>query len=134
MNSVLTDCFLEIDSQATAGNTSVAISVSAESLEITAMGDLFRNRVGGLKDWGFSAEFNADAALATRLFDMVGEVVPIEVRPTSDERAVDNPAFVGSVLITECNPLDGGVGEVWSVSVTGEGSGPLTINTTPEAP
>lgn len=130
MNKILTKCFLSIDGAVMQGQTTVAISLSAESGDVTGFGSEFRERIGGgVKDWGFSAEFNATPELATTLFGKVGTVVEIEARPSDGAVSVGNPAFVGPVVITECDPLDGTFGEVWTITLTGEGAGTLELLT-----
>jgi hypothetical protein len=129
MEKVLTDCYLAINNTASAGQTSVAVSASAEALDTSAMGDEYRKRIGGVKDWGFAAEFNATAELATTLFGMIGQVVNIQARPTSDAISATNPAMAGPVVVTEVNPLDGAFGEVWKISLTGQGAGNLELLT-----
>jgi hypothetical protein len=130
MDQVLTDCYVKIgDDEFSGRNTNVALSVSSEAVDITAMGMEFRKRDGGLKDWGFSAEFVADADTATKLFGFIGEIIPVEVRPNSGARSVTNPAFVGEIHVASCNPLEGSVGEAWKISLSGEGSGALELLT-----
>jgi hypothetical protein len=129
MEKVLTDAYMAINDTPTAGQTSVAISASAEALDSSSMGDAYRKRIGGVKDWGFASEFNATAELATTLFGMIGQVVTIEARPTSEAISATNPAFKGPVVVTECNPLDGQFGEVWKITLTGQGAGNLELLT-----
>lgn len=108
---------------------SVTLNVEAEDLEDTAMGDTFRSRIGGLKDWSIDLEFNQDFAASeidATIFPILGTVVTVTVKPTSAAVGATNPSFSGSVLISEYNPLDGSVGDLATTSVSWPGAGTLT--------
>lgn len=127
---VLTDAFISLDGTEFSGqNTSVAISYSAEALDITSMGMETRVNAGGLKDWSMSFEFNADEAVTGALFDMVGTVIPVEVRASSAAVGPSNPAYRGAGLVTEYTPLEGSVGDKVAVSLTLVSAGNLTRET-----
>lgn len=108
---------------------SVTLNIEAEDLEDTAMGDTFRSRIGGLKDWSIDIEFNQDFAASevdATIFPLLGTVVAVEVRPTSSSVSSTNPKFSGNVLVSEYNPLDGSVGDLATTSVSWPGAGALT--------
>lgn len=108
---------------------SVTLNVEAEDLEDTAMGDTYRSRIGGLKDWSVDIEFNQDfaaAAVDVTLFALLGTVVAVKVRPTSAAISTTNPEYSGNVLISEYNPLDGSVGDLATTSVSWPGAGTLS--------
>lgn len=108
---------------------SVTLNIEAEDLEDTAMGDTFRSRIGGLKDWSIDIEFNQDFAASevdATIFPLLGTVVAVEVRPTSAPVSATNPKFSGNVLVSEYNPLDGSVGDLATTSVSWPGAGALT--------
>lgn len=108
---------------------SVTLNVEAEDLEDTAMGDTFRSRIGGLKDWSVDIEFNQDFASSevdATIFTILGTVVTVTVKPTSAAVSTTNPSYSGSVLISEYNPLDGSVGDLATTSVSWPGAGTLT--------
>jgi hypothetical protein len=128
---VLTDCFIEIDSEAFSGkNTNVAISFSAAAVDITAMGDGTRKNTGGIKEWSMAFEFNADEETTGRFFDMVGTVVPVEVRASSAARGVANPGYCGEALVTEYAPIKGSVGDAHQISLSVVSAGDLQRLTT----
>lgn len=107
---------------------SVTLNTEAEDLEDTAMGDTYRSRLGGLKDWSVDIEFNQDfaaSAVDVTIFALLGTVVTIKVRPTSAAIGATNPEYSGSVLISEYNPLDGSVGDLATTSVSWPGAGAL---------
>lgn len=116
---VLTDCFIKIGTTEFSGQaTNAAISYSAEAVEITAMGDDTKKMIGGTKDWSMSFEFNGDEAITGPMFDLVGTVIPVEVRPKSGARSMTNPGYAGQALVTEYTPLDGAVGDKHTVSLS----------------
>lgn len=113
---------------------SVTINTEAEDLEDTAMGDTFRSRIGGLKDWSVDIEFNQDfaaSAVDVTIFALLGTVVAVAVKPTSGAISATNPEYSGNVLVSEYNPLDGSVGDLATTSVSWPGAGALTRDITP---
>lgn len=112
--------------------TSVTLNVEVEELEDTAMGDLWRNRLGGLKDYTLDAEFNSDfaaAAVDVTLWPLLGTVVPFTIRATTSAISATNPEYAGGLLISQLTPLDGTVGNLAKNSVAWPGSGALVRNT-----
>ncbi|WP_435111873.1 hypothetical protein [Nocardiopsis synnemataformans] len=107
---------------------SVTISVEAEELEDTAMGDDWRSRLGGLKSFSIDVEFNQDfaaSAIDQTLWPLLGTTVAFTLKPTSAAVSETNPEYSGSVLITEYTPLDGAVGDLATTSVSFPGNGTL---------
>lgn len=107
----------------------VTIDVSADQLDDTAMGDTFRSRIGGLKDWSVTLEFNQDFAASevdATLFPLLGTTTTITVKPTSAAVSATNPSYSGSVLVSQYNPLSNSVGDLATTSVTWQGAGTLT--------
>ena len=126
---VLTDPFISI-----AGNnvsdhfTSVALPVEAETQEATAFGDDWRTRLGGLKDWSASLDFNQDFAnnqLDSLMWPLIGTSVAVVIRPDSGPVGAANPQFSGSAILMSYPPLGNSVGELATGSITLEGNGPL---------
>lgn len=116
---VLTDCFISIGADVFSGHgTNVAISYSAEAVDITAMGSNTRKNLGGVKEWSMAFEFNADEEVTGKFFDLVGTVVSVEVRPSSAARDIANPSYVGEALVTEYSPIDGAFGDAHQVSLS----------------
>ncbi|MEW2474608.1 radical SAM protein [Micromonospora gifhornensis] len=106
----------------------VTLSVSADELDKTAMGSTFRSRIGGLKDWSVSVEFNSDFAASevdATLWPFLGTTQTVVIRPTSAAASSTNPQYSGSVLVSQVNPLGNGVGDLATVSVQWPGSGAL---------
>ncbi len=108
----------------------VDLDYSAEELEDTAFGDTTKSRIGGLKDWGGTLEFNQDFAAAPApdvdLFAIVGTVVAIAIKPTSAATSATNPDYQGNALITNYKIFGQGVGELARALCTFVAAGDLT--------
>lgn len=107
----------------------VTISPSADAQENTAMGNTYRSRLGGLKDWSVEVEFNQDFALSlvdATLFPLLGTTFAVKVRPTTAVIGPTNPEYQGTGLLTEYAPMDGAVGDIAISTVSIEGAGTLT--------
>lgn len=106
----------------------VTLDVSADELEDTAMGDTFRSRIGGLKDWSVTLEFNQDFAASevdATLWPLLGSTTTVVVRPTSAAAGATNPQYSGTVLVSQYNPLTNSVGDLATTSVTWQGASTL---------
>ena len=107
----------------------VTINVSADEQDDTAMGDTFRSRIGGLKDWSVNLEFNQDfaaGAVDATLWPLLGTTTTVTVKATSAANSATNPQYSGSVLVSQVNPLTNGVGDLATTSVTWNGAGTLS--------
>lgn len=112
--------------------TSVSLPITAAELENTAFGSTYRSRIGGLKDAKLDIEWNEDFASAQTdalLFPLLGTVVTFEVRPTSGARSATNPAYTGSVLISQYTPLDSKVGDLANFKTSWATSGTILRQT-----
>lgn len=109
--------------------TKATLNVTADELDDTAMGDTYRSRLGGLKDGSLQVEFNQDFAASApdvSLWSLLGTVVTFTFKATSAANSATNPEYSGSVLISQYNPLDNGVGELAKLSVTWPTSGTIS--------
>ena len=107
----------------------VTLNVSADELDDTAMGDTFRSRIGGLRDWSVAIEFKSDfgASLVDEtLFPLLGTTTTVTVKPTSAATSATNPLYSGTVLVSQVNPMGNSVGDLATVSVTWNGAGTLS--------
>lgn len=112
--------------------TSVTLSIEVDDQEDTAMGDTYRSRVGGLKEWTMDIDFNADfgaSAVDQTVWPLLGTSVAVTVKPTSGTTSATNPSYSGNVLVTEYSPIDGDVGDLATTSVSWPGNGSLTRST-----
>ncbi|MET7949218.1 radical SAM protein [Micromonospora sp. NPDC005324] len=105
------------------------ITASADQLEDTAMGDQFRSRLGGLKDWTVALEFNEDyvaGGVDQTLWPLLGTVVTVSVKATSAAVSATNPLYSGPVVVSAHTPVGGSVGDLATVGVTWQGAGALS--------
>lgn len=108
---------------------SITLQYNADAVEKTAMGDLTRERIGGLKDWSVSIEFNQDYAgggVDATLFPLVGSTFTFTGKPTSAAVSATNPSFSGSALLESYQPINGSVGDLNTTSVSLVANGVLT--------
>ncbi|HEY9417121.1 MAG TPA: hypothetical protein VIQ30_20375 [Pseudonocardia sp.] len=128
--------FAFTDAKVTVGGTDlstyvrqVTLNVNADELDDTAMGDTFRSRIGGLKDWSVNLEFNQDfaaGAVDATLWPLLGTTTTVTVKATSATNSATNPLYSGSVLVSQVNPLTNGVGDLATTSITWNGAGTLS--------
>lgn len=107
----------------------VTVNVSADELDDTAMGDTYRSRIGGLKDWSVAPEFNSDfaaSAVDATIWPLLGTTTTVKVRPTSASIAATNPEYSGTVLVSQYNPFSNSVGDLATSSATWPGAGTLS--------
>lgn len=127
----LLDARIEINSvNMSADITSVTLPIEFEALEDTAFGDTARSRIAGLEDSTLGINWNQDfdaAAVDATVFALLGTVVEIKVRKTSDAIGTSNPEYVGSYLINQWSPFGNSVGEKASVSTSWPLSDPTGI-------
>lgn len=111
----------------------VTLDTKGEPLDSTAMSSTgYRARIGGLKDWSVTVEFQQDFAAAkvdATLFPLLGSATQVEVKAVNTTRSATNPGYIGSVLVTEYSPVANGVGELATVSFTWPAAGALTRST-----
>ena len=89
-----------------------------------------KTRTAGLVDNSVTLEFHQDFATASveqTIYPLLGTTVAVVVQPVASG-SVDatNPSYTFSVLISEWTPLNGGVGELATASVTWPSSGVIT--------
>lgn len=107
----------------------ITLNTSADELDDTAMGDTYRSRIGGLKDWSLQVEFNSDfaaSAVDVTLWSLLGTTTTVKVRPTTSAIGATNPEYSGSVLVSQVNPFGNSVGDLATVSVQWPGAGTLS--------
>ena len=98
----------------------LAIDMSAETPEKTAMGDTNKTRLPGLKDTGFSLNGHFDAINPDKfMFDQMSlSNIPMTMAPTG---LVGTSAFLFQPILAAYNP-GGKVGDVMAFSVKGQGN------------
>ncbi|WP_405549688.1 hypothetical protein [Streptomyces microflavus] len=103
------------------------LTVEVEDKDVTTYGSLgWKVVIGGLKSGELGLEFLQDVA-ATKIdsimWPLLGTVVPFVVRLDAAAKSASNPEWTGNVLIKAWNPVEGGVGDEASVSVSYPTSG-----------
>jgi hypothetical protein len=114
--------------------TSVTLSTSVDVVETTGMGSAAaKTRLPGLKDNSVTLEFNQDFAAAGPEItinaigtSLVGTVVPIVIKPVSGAASATNPSFSFSAVCSEWQNVQGGVGELSTISATWPITGAIT--------
>ena len=128
---MLNDAYISVNSVVLDDHAmSVGLSINNAELDTTAMGDTWETAIGGMKSWSLSVEFQQDFAnsnVDATISAMLGTVVAIEVRPTSDAVGGTNPKWTGNILVSgDYTPVGGSQGDLATVSVTWKGTGALT--------
>jgi hypothetical protein len=127
---IYTNAFLSIGGTDLSDHVRQAtITYNAEMQDKTAMGDLTRTRLGGLKDWSLEVNFNQDFAASNvdaTLFPIVGDSVAIILRPDAAAVSPTNPNFTGNAILESYAPLGGNVGDMAETPVTFQADGTLT--------
>ena len=114
----------------------VTLDISADEIEVTAFGDSYRKRIGGLKDASVSFDFHQDfgaGAVDALLFPLMGQTVDVKIAPTSGTVTATNPEYRFSALCTQYQPYAGAIGDLATLSVTWPVNGEVVRGTAPVA-
>jgi len=109
--------------------SNISISTSYDIVETTSFGDTAKKRVAGLADNSVTFEFHQDFATSSVeqvIYPLLGTAVTCTVKPVNTTVGATNPSYSFSVLVSEWTPLNGGVGELATASVTWPISGAIT--------
>ena len=117
--------------------SSVTLNASIDTPEATAMGDVDRVRLHGIREWSaqitFFQDFGTDSVDST-LWDIVSnfKFVQLNIKPSkSKPLGVNNPQYSGRAILPQHSPLAGAKGEVSTIDITFQSSGELTRSVTP---
>jgi hypothetical protein len=127
---VLTDAKVTINSVNLSDHiASVSLSMSTDVVETSAFNSTAaKTRVAGLQDNSVTLEFHQDFATSNveaTIYPLLGNTTTIVVSPTSTVSAT-SPSYSFTALVSEWTPLNGGVGELATASVTWPISGAIT--------
>lgn len=127
---VLTDAKVTINSVNLSDHiASVSLSRSDDVIETSAFSSTAaKTRVAGLQDNSVTIEFHQDYAssnVEATIYPLLGTTTTILVSPTSTVSAT-SPSYSFTALVSEWTPLNGGVGELATASVTWPVSGAIT--------
>jgi hypothetical protein len=112
--------------------SSISLSTSYDIVETTSFGDTAKKRVAGLADNSVTFEFHQDFATSSVeqvIYPLLGTAVTCAIKPVNTTTTATNPQYGFSVLVSEWTPLNGGVGELATASVTWPISGVITKTT-----
>lgn len=109
--------------------SSVSLSTTNDVIETSAFSSTAaKTRVAGLQDNSVTLEFHQDFAASNveaTIYPLLGSTTTIVVSPTSTVSAT-SPSYSFTALVSEWTPLNGGVGELATASVTWNISGAIT--------
>jgi hypothetical protein len=113
--------------------SSISLSTSYDIVETTSFGQVAKTRVAGLADNSATFEFHQDFATSSVeqvIYPLLGTAVTCAIKPVNTTTSPTNPQYGFSVLVSEWTPINGGVGELATASVTWPISGAITKTTT----
>jgi len=121
---VLTDATLSFNSVDLSDHVvSITVNMSAEDVDITAMGATSRAHAPGLRDDRVTVTFlqdyasaKVDATLSTYVGDATGAALVI--KPTSSAVSSTNPSYTMTAILLDYPPISGTVGEANTIDVT----------------
>ncbi len=127
---VLTDAKVTINSvNLSSFIASVSLSTTNDVVETSAFSSTAaKTRIAGLADNSVTLEFHQDYATSSveaTIYPLLGNTTTIVVSPTSTVSAT-SPSYSFTALVSEWTPLNGGVGELATASVTWPISGAIT--------
>jgi hypothetical protein len=110
--------------------SAVELDVEAEELDSTTFGSTgYKSMLGGLKSGSLKCTFKGDYAASnidSILWPLLGTVVAFDVKAVNAARSTSNPSYTGSVLISNVNPIAGGVGDLVEFDLTWPTTGTIT--------
>jgi len=114
--------------------SSVTINRSFDELEVTAMGDSGHKFVKGLEASSITIDFFNDADSAKTLqtlnsSSVWGNSVTVTAKQTSAATSATNPLYTMSCLVNNTTPINGGVGDLSTQSVTWNVNGTIAVTT-----
>ena len=114
--------------------SAVTINRSFDELEVTAMGDSGHKFVKGLEASSITIDFFNDEASAKTLQTLQtvwGTSTTVTVKQTSSTVSATNPLYTMSCLVNNTTPINGGVGDLSTHSVTWNVNGTIAVTTAP---
>jgi hypothetical protein len=99
----------------------VTLNRKDDQVETTAFGSAYHDFVAGLQTntvtFTFQQDFAASSVQAT-LYPLTGSTTSFSVNSTASANSTVNPAFSGTILVSEWSPIDAQVGQLGKISVT----------------
>ncbi len=131
---VLTDFSFNIDLSSSPVDLSdhvlsITLNIEVDLQEDSAMGDTFRTRLAGLKDWSLDVTFKQDFAATevdVTLEAILGVSGTFTGKPTSGGISATNPRYYGECILESYPPISNAIGELATVTARFMGNGTLT--------
>lgn len=103
--------------------TSVTLETTVEAVDTTSMSSTaVKTQIAGLKSNSVTLDFHQDFAASSveaTLYPLIGTATTVIVKPANTATSATNPSYsIADVLVTSWTPLNGGVGELSTASVT----------------
>ena len=98
---------------------SLDLTYEAETVDDTAMGDVFRSAAGSLKSWTANITFHETIAnVNANLFGLVGGTATVEFRAVNTTVSTTNPKYTGVGLIKSYQLFGQSVGDQHTVPIS----------------
>ena len=127
---VLTDAKVTINSVVLSSSiSSVTLDTKQDVVETTSFGSTSKTRVASLADNSVTLEFFQDFAAANveaTIYPLIGSTTTVVVQPASTATSTTNPTYTFTALVSEWQPLKGGIGQLATASITWPISGSIT--------
>jgi hypothetical protein len=113
----------------------VEMPLKAAALDKTTFGATTKVALAGLKEWSLTItgyqDYGSGGPDATLNALVGGAAVTVIVKSTSGADGATNPAYTGSAICTDYNPMAGTIGEIPMFSATFACAGALSRDVTP---
>jgi len=109
--------------------TSVTLDTKYDIIETTTFGSQAKTRVAGLADNSISIEWLQDFAASSveaTIFPLLGTAASIVIKPVASTVTTTNPSYTVSALVSEWQPLKGGIGTLATATIQWPVSGAIT--------
>lgn len=105
----------------TSSIAAVTLEITAAEQEVTAFGDDFVQRIGGLKDASISIDFHQDfgaGGVDSFFSDKIGLNMLAHIRPNSGAVSPTNPEYQATFLVTSYSPFASSIGDLATTSIS----------------
>lgn len=109
--------------------TQITLDTKYDIVETTSFGSTAKTRVAGLADNSVTIDFLQDfgsSSVESIIFPLLGTATTIVIKPVSTTTSTTNPSYTVSALVSEWQPLKGGIGQLATATVTWPVSGAIT--------
>jgi hypothetical protein len=127
---VLTDAKVTINSVILSDHiTNIVIETKDDIVETTGFGSTSKTRIAGLSDNSVQIDWIQDFAAANveaTIYPLIGTTTTIVVQPASTTVTATNPSYTFTALVSEWQPLSGGIGQLLTAKTSWPISGTIT--------